>query len=180
MNPEKQRGPTASEISGWRSRWPWLFAACWLLGAAQSACSSEDEPGSKHPVQFGDCDGRAAPITAGVTVHSEGGYAFELSELSPSQPVQSDSPPGNHWTLTITDPNGAKVTGATLVVNEYMPDHDHPGSPAVGIESGDGRYDVSDLILSMPTLYALTFILTLADGQKQTASLMLCLEVASG
>jgi hypothetical protein len=117
-----------------------------------------------------------------MTVSSTDGYAFELTQLEPSIPVQSDSPPGNHWTITITDPSGAKVTGATLAINTYMPDHGHSGPPAAGVETtaDSGSYDVADLIFSMPTLFSVSLVLTLGDKSQHTATLMLCMDVASG
>jgi hypothetical protein len=161
-------------------------AACLLRGAALfaalalgfSGCSSDDSPNPSP--QPGDCGGRAEPVTAGMSKLSDQGYSFELEKLEPSVPVQSDSTPGNHWTVVITDPDGAKVTGASLSITSYMPDHGHPGPPAAAVETGDGSYDVADLVFPMPTLYTVTLVLTLADGQKQTATLTLCLDVASG
>ena len=177
---EKQHGLAALITK--RTGWSWLFAAL-LLGVGPSACSSDEAPATK-PAALGDCGGRAGPLAAGMIVTSEQGYAFELSQLEPSIPVQSDSPPGNHWTVTITDPSGTKVTGATLAINTYMPDHMHPGYSATGVETSEasGIYDVIDLVFAMPTLYSVSLQLAL-KGEKaptQIASLMLCMEVASG
>ena len=180
MNMDETQPGSAARTTR-RPAWSWLFAA--LLGVGLGACSSDDGPGSK-PAALGDCGGRAQPIAAGMVVTSEQGYAFELSELEPSAPVQSASPPGNHWTVTITDPSGAKVTGATLAINTYMPDHMHPGKSAAGVElsEGSGVYDVVDLEFAMPTLFSVSLLLTLKGeaSPTQIASLMLCFEAASG
>jgi hypothetical protein len=111
---------------------------------------------------------------------SQQGYSFELSKLEPSSPVQSDSPPGNHWTVTVIDPSGEAVTGATLAIVTNMPDHMHPGGFAPGVEIGDGSYDVTDLVLPMPGLYSVSLLLTLASKETQSVAFMLCLEADSG
>jgi hypothetical protein len=168
---------------GWAARstgnivWPCLFAALLAGSAGLSGCSSDDPAKSEA---LGNCGGRAEPLAAGMIVTSAQGYAFELSQLEPSVPVQSDSPPGNHWTVTITDPDGEKVTGATLAINTYMPDHGHSGPPAAAVETSDGSYDVIDLLFPMPTLYSVSLLLTLEGGETQTGSLTLCLDAASG
>lgn len=178
MNPhETSAAPLELKHRG--ARRPWLFAACLVAGAVLGACSSDDAPGAQT-TPLGDCGGRAEPLALGTRVTSDGGYAFELSALEPLQPVQSDGPPGNHWTVTVTDPSGAKVSGATLALNTYMPDHGHSGPPAAAVETTEGSYDVSELLFPMPTLYSVSLLLTLADGHKESASLMLCLDVASG
>lgn len=158
-----------------------LFRGTALLAALAltfSGCSSDETP-SPAPMP-GDCDGRAEAVSAGMTKVSDQGYSFELEKLEPSVPVQSDSTPGNHWTVVISDPDGAKVTGASLSITSYMPDHGHPGPPAAAVETSEGTYDVAELVFPMPTLYTVTLILTLPNGQKQTATLTLCLGVASG
>jgi len=158
-----------------------LLRAATLLALAftPTACSSSETPAKPGP-ELGDCEGRAEPISAGMSKVSDQGYTFALESLEPSVPVQSDSPPGNHWTVSVTDPDGAKVTGASLSITTYMPDHGHSGPPAAAVETSDGTYDVIDLILPMPTLYTVSLILTLADGEKQAVTLELCLDVASG
>ncbi|HWA73734.1 MAG TPA: FixH family protein [Polyangiaceae bacterium] len=154
-----------------------LLAALGALGV--TGCSSDEKTPNPSPTP-GDCNGRAEPVTAGMSKLSDQGYTFELEKLEPSVPVQSDSPPGNHWTVVVTDPDGARVTGASLSITSYMPDHGHAGLPAAAVETADGSYDVADLVFSMPTLYTVSLILTLPNGMKQTATLSLCLDVASG
>lgn len=170
------RTPAGSSQTARSLRWAWLLVP---LALSATACSSDDAPGKPNP-QLGDCGGRAEPVVGGMRKVSEQGYSFELSKLEPSVPVQSDSTPGNHWTVLVTDPDGAQVTGASLSITTYMPDHGHSGPPAAAVETSDGSYDVADLVFPMPTLYTVSLILTLAGGEKQTVSLSLCLDVASG
>jgi hypothetical protein len=197
MNTDRKR-PSAATLEP-RSRAAWHFAFGLLVSASvcASACSSKETPAPTPDPTLGDCDGRAPDaLNAGNTYTSDGGYAFELMDLDPSMPVQSDSAPGNHWTVKITDPFGASVTGgACLTITTLMPDHGHSGPPAVGVETieGSGVYDVTDLRLTMPTLFTVSFVLTVPApgsgecGSKdfvaattETAALMLCLEAASG
>lgn len=171
----KQPGSAAPEAR--RARWSWALAS--LIMASAGACSSSAPPASQTTTP-GDCDGRAEVVSAGLTTVSAQGYSFTLSELEPRLPVQSDGPPGNHWTIAITDPDGAKVAKASLLLTTYMPDHGHAGRSAPAVETLDGSYDVAELVFPMPTLYTISLLLTLASGEKQTATILLCLDVASG
>lgn len=184
MSTDRKRPSAATLERRWRAAAAFRCAGLLLAGVSvgASACSSNETPGPSPVPSYGDCEGRAEALSAGMSVASEQGYGFELSQLDPQIPVQSDSPPGNHWTVTVSDPSGAKVTGAALAVNSYMPDHGHSGPAAVGVESieGSGSYDVTELVFPMPTLFSVSFVLTLPGGEKQTATLMLCLETVSG
>jgi hypothetical protein len=151
------------------------------LSFAWAVACSPDQHTKGPAVSYGDCDGRAETIAAGSSKLSKGGYRFELTRLEPAVPVQSGGAPGNHWTVTISDPSGAPATG-TLAIATFMPDHEHAGSPAaaVEIEPGSGIYDVSELIFSMPTLFVVTLTLTPESGPAESVQLMLCMDVASG
>ncbi|MET0794401.1 MAG: FixH family protein, partial [Polyangiaceae bacterium] len=81
----------------------------------------------------------------------------------------------NTWTVSVTDPEGDPVSGGTLLITSYMPDHAHSGPPAVAIEQGDGVYEVDGLVLPMPALYAITETLTLPSGAKESVVVSLCM-----
>lgn len=153
---------------------PSLALAVALSLAGATACSSEERALA--------CGGRGETIHAGTSKVSSQGYRFELLELSPAQPVQSDGAPGNRWTVRISEPSGAPAEGGTLTIATLMPDHGHPGTPAaaVEVETEAGTYDVSELVFSMPTLFVVTLTFTPRSGQPESVQLMLCLDVASG
>ncbi len=117
-------------------------------------------------------------MSAGLLRVSPSGYAFELTALEPSVPVQSAGPPGNDWTVTVTDPEGAPVLDGALVVTSYMPDHAHSGPPAVGVARGDGAFEIAPLILPMPALYSITLTLTLDSGAQESVAVPLCMSAS--
>ena len=171
-------GRSPSDATHWRALRGVALLSTLVLGAAAGCASSGTS--SKPGAEPGDCAARTEPLAPGVSRVSDGGYTFTLQTLEPSTPIQSDGPPGNHWTVTVTDPHGAPVTGAALLLTSYMPDHGHSGPPAAASEASDGSYDILDLVFPMPALYLVTLLLTLTDGQKQTVTLELCLHVESG
>jgi len=165
-----------------RGRWVALGVS---IAAGVSGCASKsdahessDATASGASSDSGDCAARAEPVSAGSTSVSAGGYAFELSALTPASPVQSAGPPGNDWMVTITDPEGAPVLDGALLVTSYMPDHGHSGPPAVGVARGAGNYEIAPLVLPMPALYAITLSLTLASGGKESVIIPLCMSAS--
>jgi len=152
-----------------------------LLGCASKSEAADGQPAasSAAPAESGACLKRAEGVSAGLSKLSSGGYSFTLTALEPSEPVQSSGDPGNTWSLSIADASGAPVTGATLQISSFMPDHGHYAPTAVALEQGGGTYRVEDLILPMPGLYAITATLTTAGGQKESAAFSLCLSTSS-
>ena len=154
------------------------------LAAAVGLCGCSSAGGGDHDSKESGvapdptCGARAEAVSAGLQKVSAGGYVFELTALEPALPVQSAAPPGNTWTESVTDPAGAPVTGGTLFVTSYMPDHTHSGPPAVGVEQGGGVYVVDGLVLPMPAFYAITSTLTLESGAKESVAVSLCLSTS--
>ena len=125
------------------------------------------------------CDGRGEALHPGFVRISSGGYIFELVDLMPEAPVLSQSRPGNVWQLRISDPGGAPVEGAALSVRTFMPDHNHSGPSAVGIEQAPGAYLVEDLLLPMPALYSITLSASLPAGEE-TVDYSICVSAETG
>lgn len=142
---------------------------------ACSSHASSPDPSSALDSDAGDCSDRAGTVSAGLREVSSDGYVFELTALTPDAAVQSAGPPGNTWTFSVTDRDGAPVSGGALVVTSYMPDHGHSGPPAVAVERDPGTYEVDDLVLPMPALYQITPTLTLASGERESVVVTLCL-----
>ena len=154
-----------------------LPAACFALGLALWGCSHapSDHGSAESGVSDSTCSNRGESVSAGFRKVSAGGDAFVLTALDPAVPVQSAGPPGNHWTLAVSDSDGRPVSGGALLVTSYMPDHAHSGPPAVGVERAEGVYEVEDLVLTMPALYAITCILTLPSGARESVVVSLCM-----
>jgi MYXO-CTERM domain-containing protein len=156
------------------------------LAATVLGCSSKSDAGEANQTtsnnveaDAGDCTSRAEGVTQGLNKVSSGGYSFTLTALDPAQPVQSSGQPGNTWTISIADPSGAPVTGAVLQISSYMPDHGHYAPTAVAVEQGGGVYQVDDLVLPMPGLYAVTLSLSLTSSEKESVALSLCMTTSS-
>ena len=70
------------------------------------------------------------------------------------------------WTLTLATPDGKPVTGAVVMVDGGMPDHNHglPTSPRVTADLGDGRYAVEGLKFHMNGWWVLRFDISAGAG----------------
>jgi MYXO-CTERM domain-containing protein len=128
-----------------------------------------------------DCALQGEALTPGFTATSSDGYTFVLTSLEPAAPIISSGAPGNTWKLQIDDSASAPVAGGGLVVSSFMPAHGHSAPEAVGVDLGDGSYEVDSLILPMPGLYDITLALTPAGGaSEESAALTLCMAASSG
>jgi MYXO-CTERM domain-containing protein len=158
--------------------------AATLLGCSSSSDNTQSQQAATNQAptdttDTDDCTTRAEGVSAGMSKVSSGGYTFSVMTLDPADPVQSEGPPGNTWTVSIADASGAPVTGAILQVSSYMPDHGHYAPTAVAVEQGGGVYQIESLILPMPGLYAITLSASLADGSKESAAYSLCMTTSS-
>lgn len=151
------------------------------LGCSSSADANDDRQAAVNqaPPDTSDCASRAEGVSAGLSKPSMGGVAFTLTALAPAVPVQSAGAPGNTWTVSLADAQGAPVTGAVLQVSSYMPDHGHYAPTAVAVEQGGGVYEIDDLVLPMPGLYDITLTASLSSGSKESVALSLCMTAAS-
>gem|GEM_PF-664486 len=163
-----------------------VFALGASLAAALAGCSSKSEPTagdqaatSGVSTDGGDCTAAQGSVSAGLSQISKGGYNFTLTALAPSAPVQSVEPPGNTWTISLTDSSGAPVTGATIVETSVMPEHMHSTTPGAVIEQGGGTYELEDLLLPMPGLYSITLDFSPASGVTESVVFPLCMITSS-
>lgn len=78
---------------------------------------------------------------------------FILVAANPAPPAIDD----NAWTVKVLDSGGSPVSGATLSIKTWMPDHGH-GSPeaAAATANPDGTYTVQPLYLFMTGLWQVT------------------------
>lgn len=81
------------------------------------------------------------------------------------------------WTLRVTDPAGAPVTGAHLNLGGGMPRHGHglPSQPRVRGEAAPGEYQVEGLQFSMPGWWELHVYVS-KDRREDIATFNLLLE----
>ena len=71
------------------------------------------------------------------------------------------------WVLTLTTPQGAPVTDATITVDGGMPDHNHglPTAPQATAHLGDGKYRIVGVKFSMSGWWELRFAISSPAGE---------------
>ena len=147
------------------------------IAVLASACGSSS-PVTDGPPDAGtyDCaaDTRVDPFSVGMFKVGANGNKFTLSAANPAPPAKGS----NAQTITVTDSSGAPVTGATLTVFPFMPDHNH-GSPLVPQTLEEtatpGAYDVTLLDLFMPGYWKVTVTVKTSTGATDTAVYNLCI-----
>jgi len=164
-----------------RAAFRWLELA-FALSASGCAAGSEGAPNPvpSSSAAASNCSTRADALAVGLSRLSSNGTRFELVELVPPIPVQSTSPPGNHWSVAVRDGAGNALSGGVLNVTTYMPDHGHAGPPSVGLDAGDGVYAIDALLFPMPALYDVTLGLNTGEAPSPSVSVHVCVEASSG
>ncbi len=152
-----------------------LAAALFALGAA--GCDGGDTGGTgttTAPSQEGCAgDPRVTEYQAGMEAKSEdGSITVSLLDADPAPPAKGD----NVWTLKIVDAAGAPVTGATLALQAYMPDHAHSSTVVPEITpAGDGTYTLDPVNLFMPGVWEITVDVSPPGGTVQSVLFTLCI-----
>jgi hypothetical protein len=103
---------------------------------------------------------------------SAGTVTFKLVTATPAPPARGD----NTWVVDLSAA-GQPLTGATVVVTPYMPDHRH-GTPivvAVTPTATAGEYALTPINLWMPGLWQMTIDATPAGGTKDSAMFSFCI-----
>jgi hypothetical protein len=150
---------SAFRISTWL---PMMLPAMLFMPLVVGACSSSsasDAADSGAPVDLCATDSRAQTFTAGMAEPGASGtYSVKLASINPNPVFKGN----NAWTIQVVDKSGAPVTGATITVKPFMPDHGHGSSitPQVAAGSNPGSYDVTLLNLFMPGIWTVTVVVT--------------------
>ena len=100
-----------------------------------------------------------------------GALTFELVSSEPAPPARGD----NRWVLRVLDASSAAVTGATLTVSPFMPDHGHGTSVAPQVTASGDSYEARPLNLFMPGLWQTTVGARTANGNDE-AVFSFCIE----
>jgi hypothetical protein len=123
-----------------------------LAVAAAPACGSGNAAPDMQTIGCTN-DPRAQTYMPGMqTAGSAGHWHFTLVSSAPSPPAKGT----NSWVVDITDESGAPVTGATLTVTPWMPDHGHGTSVVPVITPTGESYTIDPLYLFMPGLWRVT------------------------
>jgi hypothetical protein len=159
-----------------------LVSVAAMLAIVAPACSPSSTGGgggsngtgtSQASVCAGDP--RATPYAVGLSAKAtDGAFAVTFVDAMPAPPTKGE----NVWTVKISDGSGGPVTGATVTVNPFMPDHGHGSSivPQVTPMGTDGTYAVSLLDLFMPGIWQVTFDIAPASGPTDTVVFTFCVD----
>jgi hypothetical protein len=85
-------------------------------------------------------------------------FSVKLTSINPNPVFKGN----NAWTIQVVDKSGGPVTGASITVKPFMPDHGHGSSiiPQVTAGADPGSYDISLLNLFMPGIWTVTIVVT--------------------
>jgi hypothetical protein len=147
----------------------WCASACGEHGSEHTADDGHGPPDSEI-----GCDGdtRAMRYTAemGVT-GSPGGFRFVLDSADPAPPAKGS----NRWQMRVLDSAGAPLSADSLVVDPFMPDHDH-GPPRAPVVSASGAgWDIDAIDLFMPGLWRVT-VTAKSSETESAADFFFCVE----
>ena len=133
------------------------FAALAVCASACSSSSSSDTTAA--PAALCATDSRAQTFAPNMEqAGASGTYSVKLQTITPNPVFKGN----NVWNLQVVDKSGAPVSGATITVKPFMPDHGHGSSitPQVAPGSNPGSYDVTLLNLFMPGIWTITIVVT--------------------
>jgi hypothetical protein len=121
-----------------------------------------------------DTDPRAMAYSVGLAETATGGLKMSFVDASPAPPTKGL----NAWTMKIEDATGAPMSGATVALKPYMPDHGHGASviPQVMPMTDAGTYQITDIDFFMPGIWQNTFTVTPASGAPQTVVFTFCID----
>ncbi|MGZ3417965.1 MAG: FixH family protein [Polyangiales bacterium] len=148
-----------------------LFFAVAVTACSSSGTDSTVDAAPEAAPSVCATDPRVQPFAAGLEAKTKSGLSLKILDATPAPPSKGD----NAWNLALSDAGGAPVSGATITVKTWMPDHGHGSSivPAVA-DSGGGKYALTRLNLFMPGIWEITF--TIARGDTtETAMFTLCI-----
>jgi photosystem II stability/assembly factor-like uncharacterized protein len=144
-----------------------------IAGAMSSgACGANGEPSTDVGAVFHNCEDRGEDFFAGIAKTSPGGVTTTIVAATPTPPANADD---NDWTVRLTDPSGAPLLGATLVVAPYMVDHGHGAPNVIALEESDGTYHLAPVYLKMTGLWQVTLKATPAGGSESRVMFPICI-----
>jgi hypothetical protein len=105
---------------------------------------------------------------------ADGAVHATFVDAMPAPPSKGE----NVWTLELTDAMGSPITGATMTVKPYMPQHGHPSSitPTVTPMAAPGTYQVTLLDLSMPGIWQVTLSVTKGSEPPDDVVFTFCID----
>jgi YtkA-like len=158
-----------------------LLGALALLAISLAACNSTStgggsggSPGSDTD-SLCDTDPRAETYAVGLSATSaDGKMKVSFVDADPAPPDKGL----NSWTMKVTDAADKPVTGASIVLVPFMPDHGHGASvdPQVKPMPSEGMYQITVIDLFMPGIWTNTFTITPTSGPAETVVFTFCVD----
>jgi YtkA-like len=142
------------------------------LALALAGCG--DDGGGTDAMTIGCMnDPRAMTYTADMVLpmSTTQKLRFELVSSMPAPPMRYT----NTWTLKLVDGSGQVVTGATMKVTPYMPDHGHGTSVVPQITPMGDTYVITPLYLYMPGLWQVTVEVDSSSAGADTGVFYFCI-----
>jgi hypothetical protein len=152
-----------------------LAGALWGCSGAGTGSTGTVDSGPKASCA---ADPRVAAYQSGLAVpSSDGAWTLTLQAADPSPPLVGT----NTWTLGVKDAHGQTMSGLSLGVKEWMPDHGHGSSVHATVTAQpDGTYQVTPLYFFMPGVWQITFTAPASGGDDggagATAVFSFCVE----
>jgi len=160
----RRRRVTLVPMDRGRGAWRRMVLVLLTAGAMSSgACGADGPPMKDLGAVFNNCEDRGEDFFAGIAKTSADGVTMAIAAAAPTPPANTDD---NAWTVRLTDPSGAPVLGANLVVAPYMVDHGHGAPPVLALEESEGNYHVAPVYLKMTGLWQVTLKATPAASPE--------------
>jgi hypothetical protein len=144
------------------------------VGACGSSGGSADADDSEGYICTGDP--RAETFHADLEkMGASGMIDFVLHSSDPAPPAKGN----NVWIVQLNGMSGGVVgspmTGATINVRTFMPDHNHMGVGATVTDQGGGMYKLSPVDTFMPGYWEITLTATGTDSTTDKAVYKFCI-----
>jgi hypothetical protein len=158
-----------------RMRLSLVLASTVLMGACSSSSPTGNSSGQQTS-QGSICnnDPRGMTYAIGLSATSANGLMkASFRDATPAPPAKNE----NSWTLKLTDAHGNPITGATLAVVPFMPDHGHgPPAQPLWMEMGGGSYIINQIDFFMPGIWQVTFTITPTLGPADSLVFTFCVD----
>lgn len=127
-----------------------LLLSVLALGSV-AGCAADDDAGNTNTMLRCADETRALPYSPGMSIDStDSVWTLTLVDASPAPPDKGK----NYWLVELeATGDTTPVDGATMSVQEFMPDHGHgstPPLPTVTPTGDPGQYTIDDIDLWMP------------------------------
>lgn len=149
-----------------------LAACATVVGLGAGGCGGADDDSTGATYNC-EAETRDEQFLAGMEKVGPGGVSVKLDEALPAPPGRDD----NTWEIDVGQA-GSPLTGATIKVTPYMPDHRHGTSVPVIVTpdpATPGRYELSPINLWMPGLWQITIDVTPAGGTRDSVVFNFCI-----